>query len=334
MKAPGIVALAALLLAAAAQVGEAPLEEPRPIEGEERVHVGELSGLDCARCHAAVAQEWATTLHAFAWQDGLYQDELAGRRKPQSCHGCHIPEPVHVTGLERKPVARSQDLHLGVTCVTCHAGPQGEMLGPLGTPTQAHASRRAETFVGAGSNALCAICHATFVGPVLGVARDFEGSARAALGGSCVECHMAQVERPFAVTPGVDGGADVTAPVRKGRSHALQTPRDPAFLRRALGLSARREGGRALLEVTNLAGHRVPGLIGREIVLEVALLDASGIALETRELRFDAEGPLAADERRSLQLAAGGARLRVRGRHVDPRLARPVEFLDLKLALD
>ena len=334
MKAKSCAALATLVLAAAAQVGDPPLATPRPIDGDERVHVGELSGLDCARCHAEVAGEWAATLHAYAWKDAVYQDELAGRRKPQSCHGCHIPQPVHATGLAQKPVARATDLHLGVTCAACHQGPEGEILGPRGTPTDAHVSRRAESFTGAGSNALCASCHGTFVGPVLGVARDFADSARAAAGGSCVECHMAEVERSFALTPGADGGEAVAAPARKGRSHALQTPRDPAFLRRALGLSARREGGLAVFELENLAGHRVPGLIGRELELEIALLDAAGAELARSDLRLDAEAPLSTDERRRVELAAGGARLRVRGRHVDPRLAQPVEFLDVELPLD
>jgi hypothetical protein len=334
VKATCCAALATLFLAAAAQVGDPPLSTPQPIDGDERVHVGDLSGLDCARCHAEVAAEWAATLHAYAWQDEVYQEELGGRRKPQSCHGCHIPQPVHATGLAQKPVARDEDLHLGVTCAACHQGPEGEILGPRGTPTDAHVSRRAESFVGAGSNALCASCHATFVGPVLGVARDFAESARAAAGGSCVECHMAQVERSFALTPGTDGGEAVAAPVRVGRSHALQTPRDPTFLRRAFGLSAGREGELALLAVENRAGHRVPGLIGREIQFEVALLDAAGAVLRTRELRFDAEGPLAVDEVRRVELGAGGTGLRVRGRHVDPRLPEPVEFLDVELPLD
>lgn len=326
-----VCTLAALVVARGL---DEPLAPPAPIDGEERVHVGDLAGLDCARCHAAVAEEWAATLHAYAWQDQVYQEELAGRRKPQSCHACHIPEPVHVTGLDQKPVARADDLHLGVTCVSCHAGPDGEILGPRGTPTDAHASRRAETFVGAGSNALCTSCHATFVGPVLGVARDFAESARAASGGSCVECHMAEVERPFAVTPAAEGGEPVAAPVRRGRSHALQTPRDPAFLRRAFGWTALRSEGRSTLRVQNLAGHRVPGLIGREILLDIELLDAAGATLARRELRFDAEEPLSTDEVRVVEFEGAGARLRVRGRHVDPRLTQPVEFLDRELTFD
>lgn len=319
---------------ASARALEEPLATPAPIDGDERVHVGALERLDCARCHAEVAEEWAATLHAFAWQDGFYQEELEGRRKPQSCWGCHVPEPVHVTGLDAKPVARDDARELGVTCVACHGGPDGVILGPRGTPTDAHASRRAETFVGAGTNALCASCHATFVGPVIGVSRDFADSARAAGGGSCVECHMAEVERSFASTPAADGGAPAAAPVRKGRSHALQTPRDPAFLRRAFGLSTAVEGGRALLRVENRSGHRVPGLIGRELTLTATLLDGAGRELASQVLEIDASVPLETDETRTLELGAAGARVRVRGSHVDPRLLEAVEFLDVELPLD
>ncbi|HVS17209.1 MAG TPA: hypothetical protein VMT18_01325, partial [Planctomycetota bacterium] len=221
----------------------------------------------------------------------------------------------------------------GVTCVACHQGPDGEILGPHGTPTDAHASRRAETFVGAGTNALCATCHGTFVGPVIGLARDFADSARAAAGGSCVECHMAEVERSFALTPAEDGGEPTASPVRKGRSHALQTPRDPAFLRRAFGLTAALEGGRAVLRVENRAGHRVPGLIGRELTLTATLFDDAGVELESRALEIDAAVPLETDETRTLEFSAGGARVRVRGTHGDPRLLQPVGFLELELEL-
>jgi hypothetical protein len=44
------------------------------------------------------------------------------------------------------------------------------------------------------------------------------------------------------------------------RSHALQTPRDPTFLRRAFAVRLDRSGGGTALVVENRAGHRVPGL--------------------------------------------------------------------------
>ena len=58
------------------------------------------------------------------------------------------------------------------------------------------------------------------------------------------------------------------------RSHTLQTPRDPSFLRQAFGLSAHRRGELTVLRVENRCGHRVPGLAEREIEFVIEGLDA------------------------------------------------------------
>ncbi len=320
---------AALLALAAAQDPGWDLETPHPVDGDVAVRVGDLSGLDCARCHREVAEEWATTTHGFAWIDPFYREELEDRRKPEDCHGCHIPQPVHLTGLAEKPVPREAARELGVACESCHRGPEGTILGPRGTPTEAHVSKRAETFVGAGTNELCAACHGTFVGPVIGLARDF-ATAEIALGGaSCVGCHMAEVERRWANLPEGESGEE--APLRKGRSHALQTPRDPAFLRRALGFDVKVEGEVTVLSVESRAGHRVPGLIGRVLELEIELLGADGAQVATAKLSIDTDNPLKEGEARRVELAGRGAAVLVRGKHIDPRLLDPVPFLEQRL---
>ena len=81
----------------------------------------------------------------------------------------------------------------------------------------------------ARSSELCAVCHKTNIGPVVGIAKDYFASKQAERGRTCVGCHMAKVERAWADGEGV--------PVRVGRSHAIQTPRDPSFLRQAFALS-------------------------------------------------------------------------------------------------
>src|SRR5262245_14606896 len=53
-----------------------------------------LERVDCARCHAAIAKEWSVTQHAHAWIDPVYQTALKDKRRPESCHGCHIPTPL------------------------------------------------------------------------------------------------------------------------------------------------------------------------------------------------------------------------------------------------
>src|SRR5262249_44287794 len=139
-------------------------------------------------------------------------------------------------------------------------------LGPREMSTNAHASKKSEAFVGGGSNALCIGCHRVNIGPVVGVAKDFEQAHLAEQGKSCVGCHTAPVEQAFAnAPPGASNGDAADPPKRQGRSHALQTPRDPTFLARAFEITARSAGGKTIVTLKNAAGHRVPGLIGKKI---------------------------------------------------------------------
>jgi hypothetical protein len=282
-----------------------------------------LDGYACAGCHAGVAAEWARTTHALSWVDEVYQAELRSKKRPELCHGCHAPEPLSGGAWSARPDARETLREHGVNCESCHQDEDGAMLGPRGTPVEAHASKVAELLRAPGSNQLCSACHSTNVGPVIGVAKDALPFL-AQRGLTCVGCHMASVEQSFA-----EG-----APVRAGRSHELQTPRDPAFLRRAFGLGFALSGAGSVFTVRNQAGHRVPGLIGRQIDLRVELLDSAGAVLERQELRIDERTYLPLDGRRELRFARAGAAVRVRGEHRDPRAAQPVVFLDETLAAD
>jgi len=89
------------------------------------------------------------------------------------------------------------------------------------------------------SSRMCAVCHATNIGPVVGIAKDFLGAKLEEQGSSCIGCHMAPMDRK------PSKGAEESAPVRPGRSHAIQTPRDPAFLALAFEPSVAHEGARA-----------------------------------------------------------------------------------------
>ena len=316
-----IVALALLALGAATEEGAWDLRAPEPKVALRPERVERVGEYGCARCHTEVAAEWSASAHGIAWADELYQDEIADKKRPELCHGCHIPEPLLAGGaLAEKPKARAgDDRHLGISCESCHVGAEGVVLGPRGTPTDAHASRAAPEQTAPGSNALCSACHSTNIGPVVGIAKDFAASKQAERGRSCVGCHMHEVERRWA-----DGES---VPARKGRSHAIQTPRDPTFLRRAFELSL--SGTKVV--VANRAGHRVPGLIGREIRFEAEALDAAGAVLCRGELALDARTYLPVDGKLEIALAKAGASVRVVGRHADPRAEEPVVFLDEKL---
>ena len=207
--------------------------------------------------------------------------------------------------------------------------------GPGNEISSAHDSRQGENFVeGPGRDALCINCHRTNVGPVIGIAKDFEVTRQADLGRSCVGCHMPEVERPHAVVT-QDDGSLYTAPVRKGRSHVLLTPRDPGFLAKAFELE--RLPGAVGLLVSNNAGHRVPGLKTRSMTFRVTALAADGSELGTGEGRIDADEHLAVDGSLRVPVDTGGraaVSLRVLGLHEWIGPEEPQVFLDETLALD
>lgn len=328
----------ALLLASPGAPGDWKLEPARPAPDGRPLENERWKELACAGCHENVAREWARSTHALAWDDPRFLEDLEDRRKPEACHTCHIPEPLAGVEPGQKPLARPAGenvaTHLGVDCAACHLGKEREILGPLGAPTKAHTSARSPAFTPEGRSLLCVSCHATTVGPVIGIAQDFVETDQAAKGLSCVGCHMQALERTFVADPARAAQlGDAPYPRRAGRSHELQSPRDPAFLARSFVLVARLEGEEALLEVRNACGHRVPGLVGREIALELELLDASGARVAQASLALDHQDFLAVDEARTLHLGRVGTKLRVVGWHVSPGFAAKQRFLELELPL-
>ncbi len=317
-----------------------PLNPPAPTTLFEPSVLGGLEQLECTQCHSAVAAEWSAGAHALAWVDTEYRESILDRRRPKVCHGCHIPQPLMATGELAKRVrprdSESADAHFGVSCVTCHAGPGGSILGPWGIETAAHTSTLSKQFLRGeeagdtgGSTALCSTCHSTNIGPVIGVAKNFREAGMAERGLSCVGCHMAPVERRWANEPGADLASDESVPLRAGRSHALQTPRDPAFLRLAFGWSLGGVAGSRRLVLKNQTGHRVPGIIGRVMVFQVTSLGAAGEELGTAEMTVDSVDYLPFDGSQELALAAGAVAARIVGRHEDPRASSSEVFLEL-----
>jgi len=326
----GLALVAALTLGETGDEGAWELTTPEPVVPFRPAELEGWREISCAECHAAVVEEWAGTAHGLAWVDEVYQEELAGRKRVRSCLGCHVPQPLLVSELPKRPKARAEDRHLGVSCDACHLGPDGTMLGPLGVETDAHATEQSSHFSEAGASALCTTCHATSIGPVVGIAKDFHASGQAARGRSCVGCHMAFVERELTV-PERGGDGSTAAGVRRVRSHALQTPRDPRFARMAFEVRLELRAGRAVVVISNRAGHRVPGLIGREFRFRAELFDEAGTIVGTGEHVIDARRYLPVDGAVELELGPGGVRARLTGDHVDPRAPEAIPFLDLEL---
>ncbi len=303
------------------------LKPPAPKIALRPAKLETLEGETCGECHAAVVGEWSGTAHAIAWLDESYREALKEKSRPQTCYGCHVPKPLVTGTLATRAEARSDVQHLGIACATCHLGPDGAQLGPNGRASPAHKSVASDLVSAKGSSAVCSVCHATNIGPVVGIAKDFETSRQAERGRSCIGCHMQIVERQPAK------GAASGAAAFPGRSHAIQTPRDPEFLARAFELSLALDATRGVLTIQNRAGHRVPGLIGREVSFQAELLDAAGTVVKRGELSFDAQSYLPVDKSAEIELpGAGGAKVHLVGLHRDPRANEPVRFLDVVLA--
>lgn len=302
------------------------LKTPAPAVALKPAQLENVADYKCVRCHAAVAAEWRTTAHAIAWVDEEYIAQLADKKRPETCWGCHAPEPLFKGKLSSKPSARDDARHLGVNCESCHLGPDDKVLGPRGTPTSAHASAASEVFTQGRADELCIACHRFNIGPVVGIAKDFVTEKLAERGLSCMGCHAADVEMKFA-----SKGDGEDPPLRKGKSHALQTPRDPAFLARAFEFVLDTQDGNTVVLVKNRAGHRVPGLIGRRIEFSVTAFDVAGKELARKASTFDASAYLPVSGEIPIALGVSAAAVRIVGRHVDPRAESAIEFVDTRL---
>jgi hypothetical protein len=314
---------AILLLAAAAGAGEDrwKLDPPKPAVALKPAKLVKLEGETCGKCHADVVGEWTSTAHAIAWIDEVYRDEVKDKTRPEGCYGCHAPTPILAAGLAARAEVRADGRDLGISCESCHLGPDGAMLGPVGAETPAHKSVKSDHMTDTASSAMCAVCHSTNIGPVVGIAKDFFTAKLDTQGKSCVGCHMATVERK-----GAEGAA-----AHPGRSHEIQTPRDPSFLARAFKPSVRVDGGKTVVALENQAGHRIPGLIGRKIEFQVEVLGADGKPAGKGSLVLDAKSYLPVGKSSEIAVQATGKSVRVRGFHHDPRSETPVGFLDVTL---
>jgi hypothetical protein len=315
-------AVLVLTLGLLAQKGDE--SAPELIDDGRPARLETLDGNDCLECHATIGLEWRESMHALAWEDPHYQKELKGIRRKKSCYGCHVPKPMDAQDWTQKPEPRAESRHLGVDCVACHLAADGEtILGPDGFETDAHPTRKSELFDHDASNTICIACHATTIGPLIGIAKDFVETEQTDLGLSCVGCHMPQIKRASA-----NDDAGTEYPVRAGRNHRLMTPRDPLFLRKAFVFRAAEKDGRTVLTIENACGHRVPGLLERKIHFRAKVVDDGGKEVATGELTIDNRAYLAVDDLLELAIEGTGATLELVGTHEAPGVTRPVQFLE------
>ncbi len=217
----------------------------------------------CVGCHAAIATEWAASMHAQADTDPVYARALSLEPLP-FCRGCHAPE------ADPRADAREPLASVGVGCVTCHVtgpDPRGGTLSAVPTRgVSPHAVRLTARFA---SDAACAGCHEfDFPARVPGQPPDrmqatvSEHSASSRAAEPCAACHMPVV------------GGDGPAP---HRSHLFAASRDPALLRAAVRVTTERPTASSLVVTLEpgRVGHAFPtgDLFRRLIVSAEALGD-------------------------------------------------------------
>lgn len=317
------LALAPVLVALSGLLDDGEAWRSRLVDDGRTVTLADVSGNDCLECHTDIGAQWRDSAHAIAWQDEHFQRDLAALPEEEraACIGCHMPQPLVPLGLPQDPPARTEDPHLGIDCRACHLDSDGEtILGTLGLETDAHPVRISEHLE--PSSGLCVSCHATTVGPVIGIAADYVATDQVEVE-SCVGCHMPMARGPLAIDP----SGEIEYEVRRYRSHRLESARDPRFLKKTFGLKAEEQGDGARVIVSNRAGHGVPGLTTRRIRFVAQALDDEGRVIAEAERVLDHEAPLPVDGAVEFNVEAYGARLVVEGFHFADGMNAPVSFV-------
>jgi hypothetical protein len=242
-----------------------------------------LSRDSCAECHAPIAAEWRESFH-FRSVTGPFWERVRTKgfatlfralRIP--CMNCHAPANVLDLPPGGHPVERSDDVALGIDCVSCHVSQRG-ILGPGRSTDAPHEVIEDERFRDGllGSTAVCARCHEE-AGKHARTVTDWQRTPFARDGVTCLHCHMPEIE-----APSVAGG-----PARRRRSHRFPGDKSEEMLRRALNSSILMDDGRAIVRITNdRVGHSLPASGMNWLLVKVTARDETGRRLEEAEGAF------------------------------------------------
>lgn len=215
--------LASALLGCEAAPEHELVTEPEPL----------LTEAECRECHEDVAAQWVRSRHHLSFTNADFQRSYA-RETASFCRDCHAPALVRAEPL---PAAEAEAL--GVGCLDCHAGASTLLAGPDADVAAAPHPLAAAQGVATRS---CARCHEFDFPPesrrrpgvmMQTTMREHRASAHADR--SCAACHLP------------DG------------DHSLASTRDPAAIRRALAVVAKREGDDLILALEpHGVGHAFP----------------------------------------------------------------------------
>ncbi len=197
------------------------------------------SARQCQSCHQEAFDEWQGSHHGIAFTNPEVR-VLSDDFRKEECMDCHLPRPLSVTGFGKRTLPRRTHFDEGVSCISCHLGEDGGILGRNDRPEVPCKPRRSEAFLSVDA---CQSCHNQH-----GTTDQWRQSHYAKEGIHCTNCHMPQAARKRP-----DGT------MRAGRGHVFAGAHDPATLRQAGEFTAARAGEELVLSLANTGtGHNFP----------------------------------------------------------------------------
>jgi hypothetical protein len=197
------------------------------------------SSAQCKACHEDVFAEWLGSHHQIAYTNPEVRT-LSDDFRKEECMDCHLPRPLAVTGFGKRTLPRRTFPDEGVSCISCHLGTNGGILGRNDRPEVPCKPQRSEAFFAVEACESCHNQHKT--------TDQWRESHYAKLGTDCASCHMPEVAR-----------ARLDKSARMGRGHVFPGAHDKGMLTKAGTFALTREGGEVVLALTNTgAGHNFP----------------------------------------------------------------------------
>jgi nitrate/TMAO reductase-like tetraheme cytochrome c subunit len=238
MKLPARIGIVAALLAAFGG-GIAFLSFDQNGHLEAATHTRWESSTQCKSCHEDVYAEWQGSHHQIAFTNPEVR-KLSDDFKKEECMDCHLPRPLAITGFGSPPLPRRTYFDEGVSCISCHLGPDGGIVGRNDRPEVPCKPKRSMEFLAVDA---CASCHNQHF-----TTDQWRESIYAKLGTDCSSCHMPEIQRTRE-----DGST------RMGRKHVFHGCHDEATLKSAGKFTVTTDGAELVLQLENVgAGHNFP----------------------------------------------------------------------------
>lgn len=238
MKLPARIALVAALLAAfGGGIAYLSWDENGPLEASMLVRWE--SSAQCRDCHQDVYDEWFGSHHQISFTNPEVR-ALSDDFKKEECMDCHLPRPLAVTGFGNRTLPRRTHFDEGVSCISCHLGPDGGVIARNDRPEVPCKPKRSDALLSVDA---CASCHNQH-----GTTDQWRDSHYAKQGTDCASCHMPEITRVRK-----DGSQ------RMGRKHVYEGGHDKATLLAAGRFAVSKDRDDVVLQLENVgAGHNFP----------------------------------------------------------------------------